>query len=381
MSRKSKRNRIEPSSNVGQTSVCQPEAARNLTVKSKRNKILLTASSAVLALCLTVGVLGQFNLLPNGVGTFLGFAPAPVSAPVPSGTPQLAREFIYAGSRLWSVEDAGAQQVTPTDLAVWRISSGTWYVMGPGGSVQAAQQWGLSSDKPAPGDYDGDGKTDFCVFRGDPVSGSGTFYSLNSSDNNLTSRVFGANGDVPAPADYDGDGRTDFAVYRGSNATFFLIRSSDNQAVGLTVGSAGDLPVASDYDGDGLADPAVWHNATATFYWLKSGSNYAGASQAHGQSGDTPAPGDYDGDGASELTVFRSGVWYSRKISTGVVTTNYFGQANDTLVPGDYDADGKTDIAVWRAGTWFILKSSNNQVRTEQFGQTGDIPVPAPYKR
>jgi hypothetical protein len=62
-------------------------------------------------------------------------------------------------------------------LAVWRPSSGYWYVMGAGGAMQASQQWGNSSDKARPGDYDGDGKTDFCVFR----ALTGTWFVIKSS--------------------------------------------------------------------------------------------------------------------------------------------------------------------------------------------------------
>src|SRR5262245_21856703 len=32
---------------------------------------------------------------------------------------------------------------------------------------------------------------------------------------------FGANGDVPVPADYNGDGRTEFAVFRPAQSTWY----------------------------------------------------------------------------------------------------------------------------------------------------------------
>jgi hypothetical protein len=50
-----------------------------------------------------------------------------------------------------------------TDFAVWRPSTGGWYVNGvtsPSGVV-----WGVSTHIPVPGDYNGDGKTDFAVWR------------------------------------------------------------------------------------------------------------------------------------------------------------------------------------------------------------------------
>ena len=100
----------------------------------------------------------------------------PPSLSLPTPPPQLSKEYIYAGSRLLAVEDANANVAPPADLAVWRPSNATWYVLGGPGSAQTVQGWGLTGDIPTPGDYDGDGKTDFAVFRpsdGNWIVGSG----------------------------------------------------------------------------------------------------------------------------------------------------------------------------------------------------------------
>jgi hypothetical protein len=75
--------------------------------------------------------------------------------PTPTPTPlPLSKEYVYAaGSRLLAVEDANARASPPYDLAVWRPSTGNWYVLGGTGSQQTSYGWGTSGDIPVPGDY------------------------------------------------------------------------------------------------------------------------------------------------------------------------------------------------------------------------------------
>ena len=96
----------------------------------------------------------------------------------------------------------------------------------------------MNGDKIVPGDYDGDGRTDFAVFR---PSNSG-WYVLRSSDNSFSVLNWGSSTDKPAPADYDGDGKTDLGVYR--DGAWYIIQSSNGQFVFRTFGTTGDTPVA-----------------------------------------------------------------------------------------------------------------------------------------
>ena len=57
-------------------------------------------------------------------------------------------------------------------------------------------------------DFDGDGKTDLAVIRGN------VWYILQSSNGNVRAQQFGDGGDMFVPGDYDGDGKTDIAVFR-----------------------------------------------------------------------------------------------------------------------------------------------------------------------
>ncbi len=153
---------------------------------------------------------------------------------LPSATVQLSKEYIYAGSRLLAVEDANASAIPPADLAVWRPSSGFWFILSSDSSQQTYQPWGSSDDLPVPADYDGDGRTDFCVFR----PSSSTWWVMRSSDASYYSVNFGQSGDVPIGADFDGDGRSDIGVYR--SGTWHVRLSSEGRVMSREFGLVGD---------------------------------------------------------------------------------------------------------------------------------------------
>jgi hypothetical protein len=80
------------------------------------------------------------------------------------------------------------------NVAVWRPSNGYWYWLSSLHKSFSTYQFGLSGDKPVPGDYDGDGKTDFAVFR----PSSGTWY-LQQSNKGFRAEQFGLSTDIPIP--------------------------------------------------------------------------------------------------------------------------------------------------------------------------------------
>ena len=106
----------------------------------------------------------------------------------------------------------------------------------------AVVTFGSSSDKIVPADYTGDQKADNAVFR----PSTGEWYILHSEDLSFFAFPFGTVGDITVPADYDGDGKSDAAVFRPSNSTWYVNRSSSTVMI-QSFGIAGDLAVPNAY--------------------------------------------------------------------------------------------------------------------------------------
>lgn len=359
--------------------------SRKLSPPLEKHKLLFSRLSLLILLVLViVGIFAKKKWLPS-IDPPLGDASrlnTRSTTAVPSTTPQLSKEYIYAGTQLLAVEDANANPILPADLAVWRSTSGVWWVMGgAAGSQPATQSWGTNGDKPVQGDYDGDGKTDFSIYR----PSSGEWYVLQSSDNTWGAVfAWGVPSDVRVPADYDGDGKTDRAVWRSTDGVWYIVRSSDGASIYQTYGVNGDAPAPADYDGDGRADLAIWRSASQTFYSIGTATGRTEQITIPQASSGKPVSADYDGDGKADRAVRDGANWIIRQSSDGQTIVISWQSATDIAVPNDYDGDGKCDIAVWRNsnGNWYIRQSAfGNSLRQVQWGIPGDTPVPAVYRR
>ncbi|HLM60342.1 MAG TPA: FG-GAP-like repeat-containing protein, partial [Pyrinomonadaceae bacterium] len=216
-----------------------------------------------------------------------------------------------------------------TDVAVWRNSNGTFYVLASGTNTFEAAKFGQAGDNPTISqNFNYDSKADYAVTRA--VNGNLIWYISS-----IGTFQFGVATDKPLRGDFDGDRRADLAVYRPSNNTFYVKKSSNDEVIGVTFGnSTTDKIVPGDYDGDGKTDIAVWRATNGVWYYIKS-SNGSFSAVPFGASGDMPTPGDYDGDGKADFAVWRpnsnpneTGVFYILKSSSGF---SAFGWGNSQM--------------------------------------------------
>jgi uncharacterized delta-60 repeat protein len=267
-----------------------------------------------------------------------------------------------------------------TDIGIFRPgASAEWWIQRSSRSSVLAAQFGGAGDQPVPADYTGDGKSDMAFFR----PSNSTWYILRSEDFSFYGFQFGASTDVTAPADYDGDSKADPAVFR--SGAWYILRSSDNGVTTASFGVAGDKPVPADYDGDGKADIGIFrpNGATGGEWWIQRSS--AGLLAAtFGTATDRTVVGDYTGDGKADCAFFRpsNNTWYVLRSEDLSFFGFPFGISTDAPAPGDYDGDGKTDAAVFRSSgaAWYVNKSTGG-VMSVNFGAAGDIPIPNAFVR
>ena len=200
---------------------------------------------------------------------------------------------------------------------------------------------------------------------------------------------FGLPTDIPVTGDWNGDGTSQFGAFR--NGTWYLDNGNGMWDAGIdgvaSFGQAGDLPTPGDWNGDGTDQIGVYRNGTWYFDANGNGTWDAGIDlvASFGLSTDIPVTGDWNGDSTNQIGVYRDGTWYfdangNGAWDAGIDLVGSFGQAGDRPVTGDWNGDGTTQIGVYRNGTWYLDANGNAAWDAGidlvvSFGLPTDIPV------
>jgi hypothetical protein len=199
------------------------------------------------------------------------------------------------------------------------------------------------------GDWNNDGTEEPALFRRGKVAK----FILRRTGTTPLRIPFGLNTDQPVSGDWNGDGLTDVGVRRpGWKA--FLLRGSDGTSSQVTFGKVSDVGVTGDWDGNGITEVGVWSPASRVFSLrLPDGTV---RTVPLGTLGDRPVTGDWNGDRITDLGVWTpsTGTFTMRvRTAAGLVTTAtaVLGTSTDLPVSGDWDGNGTTDLGVWTPGT------------------------------
>lgn len=213
-----------------------------------------------------------------------------------------------------------------------------WYLdFNRNGASEHTVTYGLSSDGPVSGDWDGDGVAGIGAYR----SSSGMWYLDYDNDGRSNATVrYGAATDVPLAGDWDGDGVDDIGVFRPSEGRFLLdVGPNGSTDIIVTYGLATDVPVVGDWNNDGRDTVGVFRPSNGRWYLDNNNDGRSEVVVSYGRGSDRPVVGDWDGEGGDSIGVFRpsNGAWHLDHDSDGRSDeTVIYGISGDRPVAGGW---------------------------------------------
>lgn len=151
----------------------------------------------------------------------------------------------------------------------------------------------------AGGDFSGDGRADLVVIRRNASGPETIIWGDSVTGQQISSFIWGEyNTDFYILGDFLGDSRMDFAVWRGFGSTadgnWYIRENGGNGFVARFLGNpstntvAGDIAVAGDFGGDSKYDIAIYRPSNNTFYWYNSVTDLQLRATRFGEPGDRP---------------------------------------------------------------------------------------------
>jgi hypothetical protein len=184
---------------------------------------------------------------------------------------------------------------------------------------------GNGHDLPITGDWNGDGKDEYALFRLDKgqILTPQIVYYPDMSTNSLTTISTGdVNDKKIMTGNWDGVGGDGYALYDPNTRRLSYYQNYDDTQwfyrVTLSAADAEDIIFPGDWNGDGRDGYAIYKPALRKFFFYQDYNSTAYIySQVFGNPGDIPVAGDWDGDGVDGFGVFRSDdvrsrneIWY-----------------------------------------------------------------------
>lgn len=195
-----------------------------------------------------------------------------------------------------------------------------------------------------------------------------------------TSFSYGLASDIPVFGDWNGDGTKTPGVVRGNRWYLRNSNSSGPGTVSFGFGQAGDVPIVGDWTGQGRDLPGIVRNGREFHLRYSLSSGPADASFAFGVPGDVPVVGDWNGDGRDSIGVVRNGRdWFLRNSNSGGAAqiSLTYGVAGDIPVVGDWNGDGRDSPGLVRGNVWHLRNSltSGGADISFAYGVAGDVPL------
>jgi len=223
------------------------------------------------------------------------------------------------------------------------------------------------------GDWDGNGTVTPGVVRR-TAAGRLQWHLRNSHAPGPANRIFtyGLASDVPVVGDWDGRGGDGIGVARrqAGRLAWYLRNGNGPGRVNraFTYGLASDLPVVGNWDGKGGDGIGVARRQAGRLTWyLRNGTSAGRPNRAfrYGLASDLPVVGNWDGKGGDGIGVARRTAgrlrWYLRNRTSpgGPQRVFTYGMAAHTPITGNWDGRGGDTVGVLRGGAvgrlgWYL---------------------------
>lgn len=220
------------------------------------------------------------------------------------------------------------------------------------------------------------------------VAGAATWYlDVDRNDVSDQTVTYGLSSDLPVSGDWDGHGGEGIGVYRASAGIWFLDHDNDGSSEQqIRYGVSTDLPLTGDWNDDGRVDIGVFRRSERRFILDIGRNGSTDLVLTFGRPRDVPLAGDWDGDGRDSVGVFRpdNHTWYLDNDNDGGsdVVVNY-GRSDDVPVVADWDGDGDDSLGVYRpsTGRWYLdYHNDGTSEETVDHREPGDLPIAGDWR-